>query len=970
MRSRRSLFPLLALAVVLFCGGAAEAKFDPAFVWTTLETPHFLIHYHQGGEAIAKRAAVIAEEVHARLAARIRWEPRERTHLVLVDAMDEANGATSPIPYNQIVLFLTQPAGGPGFGLTAYDDWLRLLITHEYTHVLQLDMVTGGPETVQKVLGRIYFPNLFQPEWMIEGLATYEETEGTDGGRGRSPGSEMEIRTAVLENAFPDLGQASVFPDTWPDGDLPYVFGEGFTRYIADRYGRDKLAEISVLYSSRKFPFLVGSTGMQVLNEDYASLWKEWQRSLERRYEKERDELTAKGLTVSTPLTRKGFVTASPAFSPDGSKLAYAVVQGDEYPGIYLANADGSHARKIVRNVVPASASGTALAWSAEGTRLYFTKIEITRNTDYYDDLYAYDLAKGCETRLTKGLRARDPHPSPDGTKLLFVMNRMGRTRLAVLDLPAALKHPAGEKDVTFLTDWSDEQYETPVWSPDGNVIALAVWSPGGYRDIRLLDAEGRTIAEVTHDRAVDLGPAWSADGAFLYFSSDRSGIFNIYAWETGTKQLFQVTNVLGGAFVPSPSPDNKLLAFSSYSSKGYDIHTMTNDRALWKPAAAFVDPYPQTQYREVSVETSSRPYSPFSTLSPRFWIPWFGYSYDSGTLAGLLTFGQDVIQRHQYLATLLYGPKNNRVWYGVDYYYDGLYPTLHFNASDTDVTYTDFLAAQGVAKDYGERDRTWGAALIIPLLRNARQHELTIGYRRKELSDLTDLPPWPGYDGPIPFRGRLVSGRVSYLYNDSHRYALSISPEEGRTIEVGAERFDQSFGSDLEFTKYTADWHEFLDMPWKHHVLLLRAFAGTSTGNGPPQGAYQLGGDSPGDITMTLVDREVTLRGYPTNVLRGRKAALGSMEYRFPISLLERGFDTKPIYYRKLHGAVFFEAGNAWDGTPHASDLKRSVGAEARLDMQLAYYLPLTLRFVLAKGLDPQGESQAYIGLWMPIGL
>jgi len=88
---RPPLFILLFSSVLLWAA-AAHAKFDPSFVWTTLETPHFLIHYHQGGEEIAKRAAVIAEDVHARLVPRIKWEPKEKTRLVLVDAMDEANG--------------------------------------------------------------------------------------------------------------------------------------------------------------------------------------------------------------------------------------------------------------------------------------------------------------------------------------------------------------------------------------------------------------------------------------------------------------------------------------------------------------------------------------------------------------------------------------------------------------------------------------------------------------------------------------------------------------------------------------------------------------------------------------------------------------------------------------------------------------------------------------------------------------
>ena len=65
--------------------------------------------------------------------------------------------------------------------------------------------------------------------------------------------------------------------------------------------------------------------------------------------------------------------------------------------------------------------------------------------------------------------------------------------------------------------------------------------------------------------------------------------------------------------------------------------------------------------------------------------------------------------------------------------------------------------------------------------------------------------------------------------------------------------------------------------------MLLARAFVGTSTGGVVPQRAFQLGGDSLGDITISLDDEGVYLRGYPVNVLRGQKAALASLEYRFP---------------------------------------------------------------------------------------
>jgi len=645
-------------------------------------------------------------------------------------------------------------------------------------------------------------------------------------------------------------------------------------------------------------------------------------------------------------------------------------VEGDEYPGIYVMNADGSSGQKVIENVFPSSASGTGLAWAPDGKRIYFTQIEIVRNTGYYSDLYAIDLTEKRKVQLTKGLRARDPHVSADGNRLVFVQGSMGRSRLAMLDLSVKRSGPAGENDITLLTPWSADVFETPRWSPDSTVIAIGRWQAGGYRDIVLLDPSGRVLEEVTRDRAVDAGPAWSKDGSILYFSSDRSGIFNLYAYERGSKQLYQVTNVLGGAFAPALSPDNATLAFASYSAQGYDIHSMTVGPLAGTPAGPAINRYPAVQYAEQPVETTSAPYSPLSTIYPRFWLPWFGSSSESGTLYGAMTFGQDAVQRHSYTATVLYGPRNNRTWYGIDYFYDGLYPTIHLHASDNDTTYADLLEDDRGKQDYVERSRLLGLSFIVPLLKNASQHVLTIGYQREDISHLTDLPPWSGYAGVLPAEGVLASGRAVYAYNSSRHYVYSISPEQGRTLQLGAQRFDESLGSDFEFTKYTADWHEYVNLPKKHHVLLLRAFAGTSTGQAPTQGAYQLGGDNPGDITLSLNDQSVTLRGYPANVLRGQKAALGSLEYRFPITNLEKGWDTKPFYYRRLHGALFIEAGNAWDGTYHEQDLRRSVGGEFRLDMDFAYYLPLTIRFVYAKGLEHDGESQAYLGLWVPLEL
>ncbi len=95
-----------------------------------------------------------------------------------------------------------------------------------------------------------------------------------------------------------------------------------------------------------------------------------------------------------------------------------------------------------------------------------------------------------------------------------------------------------------------DQAYQ-PAWSPDGTRIAFSAWLTNGYRDILVIDVATGAVDSITSDRAIDMEPAWSHDGRYLYFDSDRTGISNIYAFDTARAlgTCGRVTNVLGGAF-------------------------------------------------------------------------------------------------------------------------------------------------------------------------------------------------------------------------------------------------------------------------------------------------------------------------------------------------------------------------------------------------------------------------------------
>ena len=177
----------ISIASVIFVLAAAasargQSLFDPALHFRTLTTEHFELYFHQGEDRSAARLAAIAEETWRTLGQPMGVMPPARTHVVLVDQTELANGSAYPLPYNTIVVTATWPAGSDFLGRT--DDWLRLVFTHEFTHIVHLDRSEGWARAVRAIFGRVplAFPNLFLPTWQIEGLAVYEESAITGEG--------------------------------------------------------------------------------------------------------------------------------------------------------------------------------------------------------------------------------------------------------------------------------------------------------------------------------------------------------------------------------------------------------------------------------------------------------------------------------------------------------------------------------------------------------------------------------------------------------------------------------------------------------------------------------------------------------------------------------------------------------------------------------------------------------------------
>jgi hypothetical protein len=178
MWMKRTAF--LGFALLLWCT-ALRAQWlelhwaDPGQRWRTIETRNFFVHFAEQNRAQARAAASTAERLYPQITSLLDWQPRRRTHIVLLDSADFANGYASPVPFNYSAIFLSPPDDGE---LLQNRDWLELVMSHEFFHIVHLDKASGSPLALRNVLGRLLpsFPNVLQPGWVIEGLAVYWES--------------------------------------------------------------------------------------------------------------------------------------------------------------------------------------------------------------------------------------------------------------------------------------------------------------------------------------------------------------------------------------------------------------------------------------------------------------------------------------------------------------------------------------------------------------------------------------------------------------------------------------------------------------------------------------------------------------------------------------------------------------------------------------------------------------------------
>ena len=209
-------------------------------------------------------------------------------------------------------------------------------------------------------------------------------------------------------------------------------------------------------------------------------------------------------------LTRdSGGANSQPAFSPDGSRIAFRSERSGG--GIFVMGATGESVRRVTD-------FGFTPSWSPDAS-------ELVVSTAGFDDPFSRNI----------------------GAKLFAVTIATGDRRLI-----------------------DDGDAVQPAWSPNGHRVAFWGTMGGGQRDIWTVPAAGPAAGprvSVTTDAATDWYPRWSPDGRWLYFLSDRGGVMNV--WRVRIEE--QSGRVLGDAeSVVAPAPAVSGITFARNGQMAY----------------------------------------------------------------------------------------------------------------------------------------------------------------------------------------------------------------------------------------------------------------------------------------------------------------------------------------------------------------------------------------------------------------
>ena len=902
----RSLFLLLlGLCAVdasaqFFYFGRNKVQYTD-FEWHVLKTEHFDIYYYPEMKDLAERGAFFAEESYKLLEMDFNHSLNQRVPLIFYSShlhfqQTNTTGGFIPEGVGGFFEFLKGRVVIPSDGSTAQ---FKHVIRHELVHVFMQSKISRVMTDHRKAQDRQ------PPLWFTEGLAEYWSTEW-------DAQADMVMRDATLNDIVVGLNDMDRIYGSF----LMYKEGQNALEYIGKAYGKEKvLLLMENFWKENSFSNILRIT----IGKSYKEFDEEWLYALKKQYyplyaKEDSPSRAAKAIVMD------GFNSKPVVFERDSVREVYFIGNKTGYSGIFKKSVEprippdamtgfsANVAQEPAENVIEGERTD-----EFEAFHLLRGKIDISKDgllafvtkSGENDALHLYDVvrAKMVETfRFRSLVGIGSASWSPDGKQVVFSsIDKSGNNDLYILNIET--------KELRKLTnDYYDDR--DPAWSPDGKKIAFASdrtpFGTNNKNNLFLYDVETGAIDYLTYGDDNYLSPAWSKDGSRIAFTCDKGGVQNVWLMDmskkfagrrldslSGGRSMTKVTQFTTAAFDPTWTSNGDLV-FTAFEKFSFQIRMVKNILAVadTSTTVALIDLYNKEKTWEAksiagTSETKSYKYQGEYSLD----IAQSAISTDPvfGTSGGAAIALSDLLGNDQYYF-LLYNSAQTQ---------DELLSS--FNVAISRISLKRRTSyAYGIYRFTGRRydltdkdvfffERVFGGyfALSYPLTKFQRiEASVSLSNSNKDADlRLEDR------------KALLLSNSLAFIHDNS-LWGPS-GPLDGSRFS-----FTLAYTSDIQYSN--VNYYSVI-LDYRNYLRLSQRSAFASR--------FWLWYNGGKEARRFVMGGSWDLRGWPRWSIRGEKLWLTSQELRFPfLDALALQFPFGGIVFSSLRGALFFDAGSAWD--------------------------------------------------------
>ncbi len=908
-----------------------ESGQDPASLkWKKIESSHFKVIYPESFASEGQRLTNLLEYAYSLVSHSLDHKPK-KIPVIVHNYSVESNGFVAWAP-KRIEMYPVPLAD------SYPQDELEQLVLHELRHVVQMDKLNRGFSKGlffglgEQAIGGI---SVMLPLWFLEGDAVAAETNLSLAGRGRYPQFSMLLRALALEKG----------------GQFKYdksLFGS-YKDYTPSRYdfGYQMVANAVNNYSYKIWRDALDNTGKKpyTLNPVNFSLRSYDRLTKKKLYDLTFSDLRKKWMSQDQDITRSAFDTINKK-----PRKAYTSYRFPQYINDHTLLVEKSGIDQVQQLVLlhkngreevvhtPGFYYPSRLSYSNDQV-VWVEQIPDARwSNRRYSVIKKLNLTTRKETAFAWETRYFSPDLSDDGTKIAVIdIDFENKCTLRILDTGSGAS-------LRSFSIPGNNSLHMPEWAGDQHVLLVVISDQGkSIRRVNIETGAWEILLEPGYD---DIRSVISYDQDFVLFHSSYSGIDNIYALNTHTGEVFQVTSSRFGIFDPALAPDRSRIAVTDFTSDGYNVVEYPLNKKSWKPVDAvtngFVKVYkgnlPEEQgilYSDSipGIDYEEKPFRKWKNIFGfHSWMPFY-FDYENFTIQDLpVTLGVTLLSQNKLstaVSSVGYSYRDQEHHLITRFTYKGWYPVFDF--------YWDYGGAPYIFRDSLQiplpstqyYNSTFNTEIYIPLNLTRNRYvrglypSLTVRYRNAHLyngeTGMYDLGRW------------LLNSRL-YFYNYTKMARRDIKPRFGQTIDLNytnAPLNTYHYG-----TKASVMTGLYLPGIGKHHSIYLRG-----------------GWEKQNPKKFLYFNTLPFPRGYSNQV--AEKLFVFRGEYFLPLFYPEINFGSL-LYIPRFHASVFYDYARGEENYNFNTNTKisgllnyASLGGKLNMDFNiLRFPFPFTLGF------------------------